>query len=689
MKVGKRLFQYAWMFKKGFILAILMLTITVAAELTGPFIAKTMIDTHILGIEKKWYELPQGALGNTQAVSFRGKTYVREDNLGPDEAHGNEVTVLQVGRQFILVESAITRSGARQISASADAGSGTLTITNGSESVQYPALMLNNSELYEFYRPQVSGVITLMALYIGILLFASVFQYGERYLMQISANRVIQKMRVDVYRQIHRLPVNYFDNIPAGKIVSRVTNDTEAVKDLFISVLTNFFSGFINIIGVFVALFLLDIRLALSCLIIIPILFVWIIGYRKLAMKYNVIVRSRLSDMNGMLNESIQGMPIIRAFRRQKETKREFEEFNQDYFKYQTKMLRLNSLTSHNLVNLLRNTAFTLIIWYFGGAALGVGTVLSVGVIYAFIDYLNRLFSPITGIVNQLAQLEQARVSAGRVFELMDDSGTDVAKGTIPRYKGDVKFENVWFAYKEEEYVLKDISLEAKQGQTVALVGHTGSGKSSIMNVLFRFYDAFKGSITVDRMNIQDIPKQELREHMGIVLQDPFLFTGTIASNVSLNDPSISRDRVEKALRDVGADKVLANLPQGFDEPVLEKGSTLSAGQRQIVSFARALAFDPAILILDEATASIDTETEAIIQEALNVVKKGRTTFIIAHRLSTIRNADQILVLHRGEIVERGDHDSLMAHRGRYYGMYQLQQGQQIHPDAKQDHNVS
>jgi ATP-binding cassette subfamily B protein len=245
----------------------------------------------------------------------------------------------------------------------------------------------------------------------------------------------------------------------------------------------------------------------------------------------------------------------------------------------------------------------------------------------------------------------------------------------MKRYRGDVVFDNVYFSYDGKEDVLKGISFEAKQGQTVALVGHTGSGKSSIMNLLFRFYDPRAGRITIDGMDITEIPRQHLRQHMGIVLQDPFLFTGTIASNVSLGDESITRDRVEKALRDVGADRLLGHLPNGWDEPVLEKGSTLSAGQRQLISFARALAFDPAILVLDEATSSIDTETEAVIQEALEVLKRGRTTFIIAHRLSTIRNADLILVLDRGVIVERGTHDELMALRGRYYHMYQLQQG--------------
>jgi ATP-binding cassette subfamily B multidrug efflux pump len=374
-----------------------------------------------------------------------------------------------------------------------------------------------------------------------------------------------------------------------------------------------------------------------------------------------------------MINESIQGMTIIQAFRRQKETTKEFEELNEHYYKYQNKLLSLNSITSHNLVNVVRNVLFIIVIWMFWGDSLR--SAVSVGVLYAFVDYMNRMFSPIVGIVNQLSNLETARVSAERVFKLMDEEGIDVVAGKMDRYKGDVQFEDVSFAYKKDEYVLKHISFHARQGQTVALVGHTGSGKSSILNLLFRFYDSNEGKIIVDGTDVRDIPKQLLRQHMGIVLQDPFLFTGTIASNISLDNPEISREKIEQSLRDVGAYDMFNQLTGGIDAPVIEKGSTLSAGQRQLISFARALAYDPAILILDEATASIDTETEAIIQEALDVLKKGRTTFVIAHRLSTIRNADQILVLDRGAIVERGNHDELMEQQGKYFAMYQLQLG--------------
>ncbi len=665
MHVRKRLTKYAVLFKKTIILALIMLTLAVIAELSGPFIAKKMIDSHILGIELPWYET---VTSGSESVNYNDQWYKRSDRFSELETHGGEVRILQVGRDYFFLDQPLDFDGERSIK------EGVLTITRGDERETYEVQPLSKQHVFSFYQPEISGLLTLSGIYLTLIIFASVFQYGQKYFLQTSANRVIQKIRQDVFNHIQKLPIYYFDNLPAGKVVSRVTNDTEAIRELFVTVLATFFTGTIYITGIFIALFLLDVRLALICLTIVPIIVVWIIVYRKYASKYNRIIRSRLSDINGMINESIQGMSIIQVFRRQKETNKEFDHMNDEHFKYQNKLLNLNSITSFNLVHVFRNLSFVALIWYFGGASIGVGSVISLGVLYAFVDYLNRLFQPITGMVNQLAQLEQAIVASERVFELLDEEGEDVASGMMERYDGNVTFKDVSFAYKDDD-VLKNISFEARQGETVALVGHTGSGKSSIMNVLFRFYDIREGLITIDGVNIQDVPKQHLRQHMGIVLQDPFLFTGTIASNVGLDDSNISREQIEKALCDVGADYLLRHLPKGFDEPVIEKGSTLSAGQRQLISFARALAFNPSILILDEATSSIDTETEAIIQQALEVLKKGRTTFIIAHRLSTIKSADQILVLDRGEIVERGNHEELMMKKGRYYQMYQLQQG--------------
>jgi ATP-binding cassette subfamily B multidrug efflux pump len=683
---GKRLFQYAMLYKKPILLAMLLLVLAVCAELTGPLIAKRMIDQNILGIEKPWHEV-QGE--RAYAVEYRGKWYVREDRLESDggetgggsqgqaagaAAVGKEVRVLQVGRSYYFLDGELTQNGAKKV----EGGLMTVTDPDTGASAQYPVQKLTNGELFAFYKPEVPGLLRLAAMYFGLLILVALFAYGQRLLLQTSANRIVRQMRGDVFAHTQRLPVQYYDNLAAGQVVSRVTNDTEAIRELYVGVLANFFTGTIYMVGIFGALFLLDTRLALITLPLVPILIVWIIVYRKFAAKYNRIIRTKLSEINAMINESIQGMTIIQAFRRQKETTKEFEELNNYYFKYQNKLLSLNSITSHNLVNVVRNVLFLIVIWMFWGGTLG--TLVTVGVLYAYVDYMNRMFAPIVGIVNQLSNLETARVSAERVFKLMDEEGIDVTSGKMERYKGDVEFDNVTFAYKKDDYVLKGISFHARQGETVALVGHTGSGKSSILNLLFRFYDTNQGRIIVDGKDVRDIPKQLLRQHMGIVLQDPFLFTGTIASNVSLDNPAISREQIVQALKDVGAYEMFMSLPGGIDAPVIEKGATLSAGQRQLISFARALAYDPAILILDEATASIDTETEAIIQAALDVLKKGRTTFVIAHRLSTIRQADQILVLDRGVIVERGNHDALMEHRGKYYAMYQLQQGGAAQP---------
>jgi len=347
---------------------------------------------------------------------------------------------------------------------------------------------------------------------------------------------------------------------------------------------------------------------------------------------------------------------------------------NEDRYVNQLKQFRVFALSSRNIVGTIGSLTTAMVIWFFGKDALQ--GAIAFGVFYAFADYIGRIFQPIIGIFDQMTNAQRAFVSAEKVFAIMDIEGMEIEKTEhVQRPEGVVKFDNVSFAYKEGDNVLKNISFEARKGETIALVGHTGSGKSSIMNLLLGFYEPGAGQITIDGRDITTYSKQALRKHMGIVLQDPFLFAGDIKFNVSLYNPNITIEHVRKALKDVGAASFIEQLPNGYDEPVIERGSTLSSGQRQLISFARALAFDPSILILDEATASIDSETEGLIQQALKVVSEGRTTFIIAHRLSTIREADQILVLHRGEIVERGNHDELMALEGRYYKMYQLQKG--------------
>ncbi|UOR13285.1 ABC transporter ATP-binding protein [Halobacillus amylolyticus] len=662
----RRLLNFALLYKKSILIGLVCLIIAVALELTGPFIAKRLIDEHIVGIEDQWHEVEES---DAYTVSYHGELYKRADRVQEDDEITDTATILQVGRNYVFVNESVSLTGTRSFE------NRMITIDTNSATTQAEAQKLSLNELYRFFQPEQRSIYWLLAIYLGLLLIAAVFQFVHTFILQKTSNRIIKKMRDDVFAHIQRLPVNYFIDQPAGKIVARVTNDTEAIRELYVKVLATFVTSIFYMAGIYVALFLLDAKLALMCLLLIPIIAGWMKLYKHFGGKYNTVVRSTVSDMNGNINEAIQGMSIIQAFRQEKQTSHEFEDLNSKHFNYERKLVRLSALTSFNLVNVLRNLAFVGFIWYFGSSSIGAEGIVTAGVLYAFVDYLNRLFQPVTDLVNQLPQLEQARVSAGRVFSMLDETGEEQNHQIISRYRGHIAFKNVTFAYLKDENVLKDINFEVKSGQTAAFVGHTGSGKSSIMNLLFRFYDPQSGEITIDGRSTKEWSRQQVRSHMGIVLQDPFIFSGTILSNVTMNDEKISREMAINALKAVGADRLIEKLPGQYDAAVKEKGDSLSMGERQLISFARALAFDPAILILDEATANIDTETEQLIQRALEVLKQGRTTLVIAHRLSTIQQADQIFVLNHGTMVEQGTHHDLLAEGGHYYHMYKMQQG--------------
>ncbi len=662
----RKLFNFALLYRRNIVIGLVCLVIAVALELTGPFIAKRLIDEHIVGIEDQWHEVQQP---DAYTVSYNGELYKRADRIEENDEVTDTATILQVGRNYMFIPSDVPLTGSRSYQ------DGVVTITLNGETVKAEAEQLSLTELYRFFEPEQRSIYWLLAIYLGLLLIAAVFQFIHTFILQKTSNRIIKRMRDDVFAHIHRLPVNYFIDQPAGKIVARVTNDTEAIRELYVKVLATFVTSIFYMAGIYVALFLLDVKLALMCLLLIPIILVWMRLYKHYGGKYNSVVRSTVSDMNGSINEAIQGMSIIQAFRQEKQTSEDFERLNTRHFNYQRKLVRLSALTSFNLVNVLRNIAFVAFLWYFGSSSIGVEGIVTAGVLYAFVDYLNRLFQPVTDLVNQLPQLEQARVAAGRVFELLEQPVESQDHEPVSRYRGKIAFKQVTFAYTKGEDVLKDINFEVQPGQTAAFVGHTGSGKSSIMNLLFRFYDPQTGEITIDGHSTKEWSRQQVRSHMGIVLQDPFIFSGTILSNVTMNDEKISREMAINALKAVGADRFIEKLPDQYDAVLQEKGDSLSMGERQLISFARALAFDPAILILDEATANIDTETEQIIQKALEVLKQGRTTLVIAHRLSTIQQADQIFVLNRGTMIERGTHSELLAEGGQYYQMYQMQQG--------------
>ncbi|WP_130859253.1 ABC transporter ATP-binding protein [Gracilibacillus phocaeensis] len=659
----KRLFRYALYFKKTIMIGLVCLIFAVGLELSGPFIAKHLIDQHITGVANQYVET-----GDQTGVEWQGQYYQRIDRV--EQEDGAMITLFQDGLHYYLLEGEVPLEAAF-----VEADETKITLDYQGEQIEVNGSQLSTGEVLSFFQGEVLPIVGLLALYIGLILIASIFIYYKTYLLQYASNRIIQKMRKDVFHHIQRLPVKYFVDQPAGRILARVTNDTEAIRELYVKVLEVFASGSIYMLGIFVALFILDVKIGLIALVLVPILVIWMRVYKKIGGHYNRVIRETNSHINANINESIQGMTMIQAYDQTNRMMGEFETLNEKQRTYQTKMNTFNAATSFNLVDLLRNVAFVAFILYFGNVALDGTTLISAGLLYALVDLINRLFEPMNQMASQLEQLEQARASGSRVFHLLDEEGEPMNHQAIPRYQGKVVFDQVSFAYKKDDYVLQELDFSIQAGETAAFVGHTGSGKSTIMNLLFRFYDPVHGRILIDGEDTRNYSKQQMRQHIGIVLQDPFIFTGTILSNITMNDPAVSREAAIAALKAVGADKFIEKLPRQYDEPVKEKGNEFSTGQRQLLSFARALAFDPAILILDEATANIDTETEGMIQQALQVLKKGRTTLVIAHRLSTIQQADKIFVLQHGEIIEQGNHVSLLAKEGEYFKMYQMQLG--------------
>ncbi|MGF2080435.1 ABC transporter ATP-binding protein [Enterococcus casseliflavus] len=517
-------------------------------------------------------------------------------------------------------------------------------------------------------------LIQLLAGYLLVNLIGSLFRYISLLQLRKMSNSIVKKMRDQLFDHMHKLPVSYFDQIPAGKVVARITNDTEVLRsNFYVIVISNLLSNIIQIIGAFIALFLLNRTLGAAMLILIPILGIWQHFYTKYASRYNLAMREYISQISGQLNEFVQGMAIIQAFQRENQLQKEFNETVEKWFKTGRKYLLLDSSIAWGLGNLLRNSTILILITTLAAFFLDGRLAISAGLLYAFIDYINRLYDPIEGLVQTITNVQQSLAAGQRVFEFADQPVEKQQSEQLTVTNGDVSFQQVTFGYDPEQAILHDINFDVAAGETIALVGHTGSGKSSILNLLFRFYDPQQGKIVVDGQVIADYDRYSLRDSMAIVMQDPYLFTGTIASNIGMNDPTITEAMIIDALKQVGADYLLSRYEKGIHHPVVEKGNEFSSGERQLISFARALVFDPKILILDEATSHVDTETESIIQKAMTVLQKGRTTFMIAHRLSTIKQADQILVLDQGKIVERGTHVSLVQGQGIYQQMYQMQ----------------
>lgn len=519
-----------------------------------------------------------------------------------------------------------------------------------------------------------SALVTLFVVYIVAHLLKVLFTYLDLLYFQNIAFKIVQDMRVEVYEHVQKLSLSFFDRTPIGTLVSRITNDTEAIKDFYVSVLSTFVKNIVFLVGILAAMFLLNVKLALFSLVLIPIMFAIMVLYRRKSAAFYLEVRNQLSVLNAKLNESIQGMNIVQVFRQEKRMRKEFEEVNNKHYSAGRRTLKLDALLLRPATDLVHIVAIAFVLGLFGIDALK--SPVEVGVLYAFVNYIHRFFQPVNEMMMKLSFFQQALVSSSRVFHLMDEKDlapVQKGDGNPQVINGDIEFKNVTFSYDGKRDVLKNVSFHVKQGQTVAFVGHTGSGKSTIMNLLMRFYNIKSGNIVIDGVDLEKFEEQEIRKKIGLVLQDAFLFAGNVKQNIRMYNEEITDEEVKEAAQFVQANTFIEKLPEQYETEVVERGAAFSSGQRQLIAFARTIATNPKVLVLDEATANIDTETEDAIQTALQQMRKGRTTIAIAHRLSTIQDADQIFVMHDGEIVERGTHQELLSEQGLYYNMYLLQ----------------
>jgi ATP-binding cassette, subfamily B, multidrug efflux pump len=531
----------------------------------------------------------------------------------------------------------------------------------------------------------VHGLARVGLLFLGALLGETVTLFFHYYLSMLVAQRCLSDLRVAIFSRVQKLPMSYFDRNPVGRLVTRMTTDVDVLQEMFSSGVMTLISDFVMVFWIIGIMFYLDVRLALISLALIPPMAVAINFFRVKARQTYRQIRERIARINAYLAEAISGMVVIQLFAREEKSYRDFDELNsahRDAYHFSN----LYEAALYSMVEAAGSISVALLLWYGGGEVLH--GVIGIGTVVAFKEYIHRFFVPLRDFSQKYAVMQSAMSSAERIFQLLDTPLVIESPKTavIPKpFRGEVVFDNVWFHYKPDDPVLKGVSFRINPGEKVALVGATGSGKTTTIKLLNRFYDIQQGSIRVSGVDVRDWDLQALRQHIGVVLQDVFLFSGDVRANLALGDGSVPMDRIEKAARFANADTFIRQLPEGFYSQVRERGSNFSGGQRQLLSLARVLVFQPEILVMDEATSSIDTETELLIQDALDKVMKDRTCLVIAHRLSTIRNADRIIVLHHGEVREVGSHSELMEKQGIYHRLYQLQYEHKELPLASQE----
>lgn len=640
-------------------LATVLVLFIIAVELYRPIIIGNAIDQYINGYYHPYVEADVSA---SDAVNWNGLVLSRDQAVS--KADSASFYQIFLWKDHYYMAENLTRAECTALQ-NAD----TSVLKNY---VREGAQKLTSNDLKVLRQNDFKGILKAGILFL-LLLFSGFFlNLADTWLLQKMGQQIVYKLREETFTHIHSLSLSFFNTTPVGKLVTRVSNDTEAVNELFSTILVKLFKNVVKIIGYAVVMLSINVKMAGISFLLLPLVAILTFVFRHLSRKAYQITRNKITELNTFLSEHISGMKLIQIFAREKEKYSEFEGKSMELYRANFREIMTFAIFRPSIY-LVSVIAMILVIRT--GSLSVLNGSLSLGTLFVFITYISSFFEPIQELSEQLGTLQSSIASAEKIFSVLDVkpeivSPTDPAPVNI---LGEIEFRHVWFAYEEENYILKDVSFVIHPGEKAAFVGATGAGKSTILNLIGRYFDIQKGQILIDGIDIHEIDLDVLRGAIGQVQQDVFIFTGDIKSNISLNNEAISPDDVRRAAEIVNADPFIQKLPHGYDEPVTERGSTLSAGQRQLLSFARTLAYNPKILVLDEATANIDTETETLITQALARLMDGRTTIMVAHRLSTIQHADKIIVMHHGEIKESGTHQELLAKDGLYKKLYELQ----------------
>lgn len=660
MKTMKKVWRYVANYKKLLVITILAMLVVQFLGLVAPLIVKSILDDYLVGIEHPWYETTE----NNSQVEYLGSYYTQKE-----ENNSGVSIVIYQGKYYFVHD--IVVSGNKHLEAN------TLSITTfNNDIIQYPVEPMSTTQVLAFYQPFISSLMWMIALLGLRFLLQIIFTYIQRISTSMINVNIVRDARKDAVKSLQKMPMTFFETEPSGKIANRVISDVGGMMNLFATIMNLLINASLAVIFAYIGMFYLDVRLALFTFIVFPFVYIWLKFFIK---KLNIIavkVNEQNSLITAQLNEIINGISILQIFNFKSQTESTFNDLNTEFMAEKLKENRLHLTIGWNLIRLVGALVTAFIVLYFGLGYIRIeGFIVTAGLIYAYNDYLSRLIEPVGTLFREIGNLQHAIVKTERIFKVIDGEQEDGSFEEIPRFEGDVHFENIWFSYQEGSPVLKGIDLSIPKGQMVGLVGHTGSGKSSLMNLLLRFYDlkpSDMGHIYVDGKDITVYSKRSFRHHVGIILQDPVLFKGTITDNIRFGT-SVTDQEVEDILRQIGGSKLIDKLENGMNQIITRGGGNLSVGEKQIISFARAVVHNPAILVMDEATANIDTETETLIQHALETVKKGRTMIVIAHRLSTIKNADKIVVLENGILVEQGTHTDLLQNNRTYANIYRSQ----------------